>query len=71
MKVFFADPNKAGPMVFTTRCQGCGDYYEELAERMLEILADPSGRFVCIQCDPDAQAERVSLSPGPDANGRE
>lgn len=70
MKVFLADPGKEGPIIFTTRCETCGNYYEELAERMLQILVDPSGRFACIQCDPDAEAERISLSRNPDANGR-
>lgn len=69
MKVFLADPGKEGPIVFTTRCDTCGNYYEELAERMLQILVDPTLSFVCIQCDPDAGAERISLAPNPDANG--
>lgn len=71
MKVFFADPGLAGPIIFTTRCQECGEYYQELAERMLQILTSQADRFLCIQCDPDAEHERICLSVPIDAGGSE
>ncbi len=66
MKIFFVDRPVKRPLVFTTRCEDCERYYDELADRMLEILGDPLGKFLCIRCDPSAEAECINL---PRANG--
>lgn len=66
MRIFFVDNPAKKPITFTTNCENCGDYYVELADRVLEILRDPIALLLCIRCDPAAQAERVML---PSSNG--
>lgn len=61
MKMFLVDRPVKKPLAFTTRCEKCGRYYDELAERVLELLGDAEGVFLCIECDPSAEAERINL----------
>lgn len=69
MKIFFVDRPVKRPLCFTTRCEDCERYYDELADRVLEILSDPFGQFLCIRCDPSAVAESINL-PSKNGTGR-